>query len=217
MKIKGKIMTKAKNIHEFIEKQKAALAANPDCGTTHYNLAIALMGLERYEEAKLELFAAIECSPNLAEAYVQLGGICLKNGDLEGCLHYNQLAVKSRAGFSEGYGNIGFVYLQLGEIEKAIPPLEKAIRWNPMFLQAYATLANAYLMQGDVDESIKVNLKALEVESNFAVAHNNLAIAYLQDENVALAAKHMEKAKELGYEVAPEILDEIEALKKTVK
>jgi tetratricopeptide (TPR) repeat protein len=205
--------TRATNVHEFIEKQKMALASNPDCGTSHYNLAIALMGIGKYEEAKVELFAAIECSPNLAEAYVQLGGICLKNGDLEGCLHYNKLAVRSRAGFSEGYGNIGFVYLQMGEVEKAIPPLEKAIRWNPKFLQAYVTLANAYLMKGMVHESIQSNLKALEVEPDFAVAHNNLAISYLENGNFDLASSHLDRALELGYEVAPEIRNEIEAMR----
>ena len=79
-------MAKAKNVEEYIAQQQAAVAANPDCGTSHYNLAIGLLGLKKYDEAKEELFAAIECSPNLAEAYVQLGGISLQRGDLEGCL-----------------------------------------------------------------------------------------------------------------------------------
>ena len=136
-------MSKAKNVQEYIANQRAAVAANPECGTSHYNLAIGLMGLKKYEEAEKELFAAIECSPNLAEAYVQLGGICLQRGDLEGGLHHNKRAVQSRAGFAEGYGNIGFVQLQLGNIDEAIPALGKAIRWNPKFLQAYTTLGNA--------------------------------------------------------------------------
>jgi hypothetical protein len=41
------------------------------------------------------------------------------------------------------------------------------------------------------------------------VAYNNLAIAYLEKEEYELAVKHVNKAVELGYEVAPEILDEI--------
>ena len=111
---------KAKNAEEYIAQQRLALAANPDCGTTHYNLAVALLGQKKNDEAEKELIAAIECSPTLAEAYVQLGGLCLQRGDLDGCLEYNQRAVRSRAGFSEGYGNIGFVHLQRGEVEEAI-------------------------------------------------------------------------------------------------
>ena len=203
-------MTQTKNAQEYIAMQRAAIAANPDCGTSHYNLAVALLGLKKYDEAEGELFAAIENSPNLAEAYVQLGGICLQRGDLEGCLDYNKRAVRSRAGFAEGWANIGFAQLQLGNVEEAIPALEKATRWNPNFLQAYTTLANAYLMKGMVDESIEANLKALDHEEGFAVAHNNLAIAYLEKKNYELAIKHGDKARELGYDIAPEILKEIE-------
>jgi tetratricopeptide (TPR) repeat protein len=202
-------MSKAKNVDEYIAHQQAAVAVNPDCGNSHYNLAIGLLGLKKYDEAESELFAAIECSPNLAEAYVQLGGICLQRGDLEGCLKYNKLSVQARAGFAEGYGNIGFAQLQLGNIEEAIPALEKAIRWNPKFLQAYTTLANAYLMKGMIDESIETSLKVIEFQPDFAVAYNNLAIAYLEKGEYELAVKHVDKAAELGYEVAPEILDEI--------
>ncbi len=206
-------MAQARNVHEYIEKQRTAVAGNPECGTSHYNLATALLGLRKFDEAEMELKEAIRCSPTLAEAYVQLGGICLQRGDLDGCLSYNQQSVKVRAGFFEGYGNIGFVQLQKGNIDEAIFALEKAIRFNPNFIQATATLANAYLMKGDVDKSIELNLQALEVDPAFPFAHNNLAISYLEKGEYALAAKHCEKAVELGYEVAPEIRKEIETRK----
>jgi tetratricopeptide (TPR) repeat protein len=202
-------MPKDKNVQEYIARHRAAVAANPECGTSHYNLAIGLLGQKKYDEAEKELLDAVECSPSLAEAYVQLGGICLQRGDLEGCLNYNKTAVRSRAGFAEGYGNIGFVQLQLGNIEEAIFALEKAVRWNPKFLQAYTTLANAYLMKGMIDESIDTGLKVTELAPDFAVGHNNLGIAYLEKGLHDLAIKHIDQAVALGYEVAPEILDEL--------
>jgi len=203
-------MTQAKNAEEYIARQRFLIAQNPDCGTSHYNLAVALLGVKQYDEAEKELHAATQCSPTLAEAYVQLGGLCLQRGDLDGCMAFNQQAVKSRAGFAEGWGNIGFVYLQKGEIDEAIRALKKAITYNANFLQAYATLANAYLMQGLIDESIETNRKALEIDPAFAVAHNNLAIAYLEKGEYDPAVRHFDKALDLGYEVAPELLKEVE-------
>ena len=207
-------MEKAKNVEEYIEQQRRALASNPDCGTSHYNLAVALLGLKEYKEAEMELFEAVGCSPSLAEAYVQLGGICLMNDDLEGCLAFNQQAIRARVGFAEGHGNIGFVLLQQGKIDEAIRSLEKAIAYNSRFLQALATLANAYLMKGMIDESIDKNLKVLEIEPTFAVAHNNLAIAYLEKNNDDAALIHCEKAIALGYDVVPEIRQEVGERKK---
>ncbi len=202
-------MEKAKNVDEYIAAQKAALQGNPGCGTNRYNLAVALMGKKKFEEAEKELIEALESSPNLAEAYVQLGGICLQRGDIDGCLAYNQQSIKVRAGFAEGHGNIGFIQLQKGNIDEAITALQKAITYNSNFLQAYTTLANAYLMKGLIDESIEANLKALRIEPMFSVAHNNLSIGYLEKGEYSKAIEHCDKAVELGFEVAPQILEEI--------
>ena len=68
-------MSKAPNADEFIAQQRAAIAANPDCGNSHYNLGVALMGKKQFDEAEKEFILAIESSPSLAEAYVQMGGI----------------------------------------------------------------------------------------------------------------------------------------------
>ncbi len=203
-------MTQANNADEFISKLRSQLAMNQDCGTTHYNLAVALIGKKEYEEAEAVLNDAIGCSPSLAEAYVQLGGLCLNRGDMEGCLYYNTRATKARAGFAPGYANIGFVHLQQGDAEKAIKNLQKAIVHNSKFLQAYVSLANAYMMAGLTEESIITTKKALELEPNFPVAFNNLAIAYMQKEDFASAVEYADKALALGYEVAPEILKELE-------
>ncbi|MCK5662582.1 MAG: tetratricopeptide repeat protein, partial [Thiotrichaceae bacterium] len=75
----------SKNVDEHIAKLKTNLVHNDECGTTHYNLAVAYMGKQEYVEAENELHEAIGCSPTLAEAYVLLGGICLQRKDLEGC------------------------------------------------------------------------------------------------------------------------------------
>ncbi|HAR33819.1 MAG TPA: hypothetical protein DCR95_06945, partial [Desulfobacter sp.] len=92
-----------KNADEQIARLRHALVQNAECGTTHYNLAVALIGKQEFAEAEKELHDAIDCSPSLSEAYVQLGGICLQRGDLEGCFRFNQQATKARAGFAEGY------------------------------------------------------------------------------------------------------------------
>jgi tetratricopeptide (TPR) repeat protein len=203
-------MTEKMTVDEYIAQQRAGLAGNPDCGMTHYNLATALLSLRQFDEAEKEFLEAVRCSPSLAEAYVQLGGICLQRGDMDGCLAYNQKSVTARPRFAEAYGNIGFIQLQQGNVDKAIEALEKAVRFNELFVQAYTTLANAYLFKGLVDKSIKANLKALEIDPAFAVAHNNLAIAYLENKEYARAREHCEKALALGYAVAPELIAELE-------
>lgn len=207
------------NADEQIARLREALSRNPECGTTHYNLAVALLGKQEFAEAEQVLHEAIDCSPTLAEAYVQLGGICLQRNDLEGCYRFNQRATKVRAGFAEGYGNMAFVLLQLidgkntkedeEKLDKAIKFLRKAIIHNKHYIQAYTTLGTAYFMKGLVDEAIKANQEAVDVEPNFPVAHNNLAVAYLEQGEYAKAVEHCDKAVALGYDVAQDLLDEL--------
>ncbi len=207
------------NVDEKIAFLREQLSKNTECGTTHYNLAVALMGKQEYAEAENVLHDAVDCSPSLAEAYVLLGGICLQRNDLEGCFRYNQRATKARAGFAEGYGNMAFVLLQLVDgkdakedeekVDKAIKNLRKAIVHNKKFIQAYTTLGTAYFMKGLFREGVKANLEALGVEPNFPIAHNNLAVAYLELEEYENAVKHCDEAVRLGFEVAPQLLEEL--------
>jgi tetratricopeptide (TPR) repeat protein len=198
-----------RDANQRIEELRQALAGNSECGTSHYNLAVALMGVQRFAEAEEALYRAIDCSPTLAEAYAQMGGLCLRKGDLDGCLSWNRRAIKARPGFSEGYGNIGFVELQRGNVDAAIEALEKATHFNFRFVQAMTTLANAYLMAGRVQDSIATNLKVIALEPNFAVAHNNLAIAYLEQGRFDQAAAHLKQAEAEGYPVADRIRQDI--------
>ena len=207
------------NAEEKISTLRHQLSRNDECGTTHYNLAVALMGKKEYVDAEKELLEAIDNSPSLAEAFVLLGGICLQRGDLEGCYRFNDRATKARAGFAEGYSNMAFVLLQLVDgkdekedeekVDKAIKNLRKAIVHNKNFVQAYATLGTAYFMKGLIPEGIKANLEALAVEPKFPIAHNNLAVAYLENEEYEKAIIHCDQAIKLGFEVAPALLAEL--------
>ncbi len=209
------------NADEYIAQLRSKLAQNTECGTTHYNLAVALMGKKEYDEAENVLHDAIDCSPSLAEAYVLLGGLCLQKNDLEGCLRYNKHAIKSRAGFAEGYGNIAFVLLQqctgadpvadVKKVDEAIKMLKKAIIHNSKFVQAFTTLGTAYFMKGLVKEGIEANKEAVKIQPDFPIAHNNLAVAYLELKEYKKAVEHCDMALKLGYDVPAELLKELEA------
>ncbi len=144
------------------------IAANEQCATHHYNLGLALLSKRDFVGAEEALLNAVRNSPHLAEAYVQLGGICLERGDLEGCLRYNEEAAQCRAKFPVPWSNIAFVHLQRGEPDKAITALKKALKWDPDFVQAKNALTTAYYMQGDFEACEKLCKEILEKEPAFA-------------------------------------------------
>jgi tetratricopeptide (TPR) repeat protein len=98
----------------------------------------------------------------------------------------------------------------MGKTEEAIEALEKALELNPDIVQAWNNLANAYLQKGDFDKAIETNLKLLNLAPTFGLGHNNLAVAYYQKGDFDRAVEHVDKAKELGFEVHPDFLKELE-------
>ncbi len=198
------------DIDEYIADLKSEIQQNDKCANHYYNLGLALLTKRDFMGAEDAFLAAVRNAPRLAEAFVQLGGICLERGDLDGCLRYNEEAANCRAKFPVPWGNIGFVHIQRGEPDKAITALKKAIKWEPNFIQAHSALATAFFMQGDYKASEEACNEALRREPNFAPAWNNLALALFEQSEFARSVEAADKAVTLGFEVRSEFLAELE-------
>ena len=199
------------DIDEYIADLKSEIASNEQCANHHYNLGMALLSKRDFMAAEESFLAAVRNSPRLAEAFVQLGGICLERGDLDGCLRYNEEAANCRAKFPIPWSNIGFVHLQRGEPAKAITALKKALKWDNNFIQAYNALSTAHFMEGDYQASVNACNEVLRREPGFAPAWNNLALALFEQGEFARAIEAADKALAGGFEVRPEFLAELAA------
>lgn len=197
------------DIDEYIADLKTEIAANEQCANHHYNLGLALLSKRDFVAAEESFLNAVRHAPRLAEAYVQLGGICLERDDLDGCLRYNEEAANCRAMFPVPWSNIGFVHLQRGEPAKAISALKKAVKWDPNFIQALNALATAHFMEGDYDASIEACNTVLRKEPGFGPAWNNLALALFEKGEFSRAVEAVDKALECGFEVRREFLEEL--------
>lgn len=118
------------NLDEYIADLQAEIAQNENCANHHYQLGMAMLAKHDYVEAENCFLNAVRLSPRLAEGFVQLGGLCLKRGDYEGCLRYNTEASNIRAQYAVPKANMGFCYLQMGDVKKAKKELLKALEWK---------------------------------------------------------------------------------------
>lgn len=198
------------SLDEYIADLQSEIAdSDGKCANHHYNLGVALL-------SKLDFVAAEECfletlrqSPHMAEALVQLGGICLQRNDLDGCLRYNEEAAQCRAKFAVPWSNIGFVHLQRGEVEKAVKALKKALNWDPNFVQAKATLASACFMSGDYTECVRLAREVVKKEPGFGPAWNNLSLALFEQGDQEGAVEAARTALECGYDVEKPFLKDL--------
>lgn len=198
------------NLDEYISDLRDEIKSNEKCATHYYNLGLAFLAKRDFVAAEDALLKAVANSPRLAEAYVQLGGICQERGDLDGCLHYNEEAANCRPKFAIPQGNIAYVHLQRGEPDKALDALQKALQWNPDFAQARNALATAYFMKGEYEASEKASRDLLADEPGFAPAWHNLSLALFQQGREKEAVEASDQAAKLGYEIPQGFLKDLE-------
>lgn len=76
----GLTSIRAGNHQEAIEQFVRAIERQPECSTCHYNLAVAYVGLERFDDAEVAFKRVLELTPDLAAAYYGLASVHTRQG-----------------------------------------------------------------------------------------------------------------------------------------
>ncbi|MBW8052065.1 MAG: tetratricopeptide repeat protein [Cytophagales bacterium] len=155
-----------------------------------FNMALAL-------DAELEL-ALI----NRAKLFTQAGELDKAIADLSRLIALNPIIYLT-------YHNRGNLYHKKGEFEKAILDLNKVIEMNPEFIEAYYNRAYIYLNSGKYLEATKDYSKVIDLNSGNVQAYNNRGVAWYRLNEFQKAYYDLQKAKELGFEVDDNLLENI--------
>jgi tetratricopeptide (TPR) repeat protein len=184
----------------YIKFLKERLFFDPGSETLHYNLGLAYTHKGLIEEAISEFKQAIECNPNLAQAYVNLGGLYMTGGaDPAKSIEANLKAIEIDPNMGPAHSNLAFGYLRCGQPDKAIPHGQKALELMPGSPQGYQLLATAYIEAGQAQSAVELSMKMIEADNSFAPAHFHLAAALRALGKYREADEHAKRAEELGY------------------
>jgi tetratricopeptide (TPR) repeat protein len=99
-------------------------------GTNLYNYALALVRLNRFEDAKREVDAALQADPNLAEAHELWGGLLAREKNTELALMEFRKAVELKPDFGRAQLDLALTLAAAGQMREAIPHLREAARSN---------------------------------------------------------------------------------------
>ena len=127
-------MSKGPLIEGYVRDLRDKLRENPGCALTHYNLGIALLKQHKWDEAISEFEEAIDESPRMVEAYINLSGIYFQKGEIEKGIHLCKKVIEFRPDFAIAYGNLGFLSddLALNRVMVVIKDLDSVSlsRWE---------------------------------------------------------------------------------------
>jgi tetratricopeptide (TPR) repeat protein len=163
-------------------------------GRAHYNVAIALSGQQRIDEAIAHLKMAFDDEPR---AHYALGFEYEKMGRLEDAVHEYQNFLNRRPDDQqapEAHIRLGAVLSGLERFDEAVKTLERAVWMRPRSADARFELANALMGNQQYEEAATQYGEHLRLAPGHAAALENLGLALIAQQREADAVEPLKQA-----------------------
>jgi tetratricopeptide (TPR) repeat protein/arylsulfatase A-like enzyme len=155
---------------------------------------------KKYDEARSLLERAHEMWGQNHLAYLNLGIISRKQGNLEGAVKYLSEAIRLKPDEHEAHQQLGDTFVMLGEYGKAIVHFEEALQINPENIQTLNNLGILLYTLGKYDEAVAQLEQVLEIDPDNVKAIMNLGNILVRQGNIDESLPFFYKAVKLDPE-----------------
>ncbi len=160
---------------EALEWFERASEANPGNASAHYSAGMALLALDRYDEARARLETAARIAPAFgADGASALGNHFAERLDFENALPLFEFARDLAPDRARHHYNVGLAQRILGDADASEAAYREAIRVDPRYAEAHNNLGMLLEVQGRLDEAAREFEAAIAIDGYFVVARANL-------------------------------------------
>src|SRR3981081_4180975 len=117
------------------------------------NQGIALLNLQKVDEAKAALAAALKQDPKNPNAWYNLGLLAKNTGDAPAAIDAFKRVIEIDSNDPDTWYFLGTAYVQAKQFPQAIDAFQHALKLNPLHASAEFGLSRAYQQSGDVDHA----------------------------------------------------------------
>jgi tetratricopeptide (TPR) repeat protein len=175
----------------------AAHARFPQDFWLNFELAAALCGQHRWDEAVGYHLAALALRPRASAVQSNLGYTLEAKGRLDEAIAHYQQALDLDPKVARVHYNLGNALAKKRRLDEAIAHYQQALDLDPKDVRAHTNLGFALQAKGRLDEAIDRYRQALAIDPKDAMAHYNLGNALLARGRVDDAFRHRQRAVRL--------------------
>lgn len=181
---------------EAVPLLRRAVSVNPGSDATHYNLGLALKGLNKPAEA-LEAFSkSLEIKPS-AETWNNRGTAFNDLGRYDEAIRDFNQAIALAPDFLGAFHNRGKSLLLAGRIDQAEGAYDLALKINPNFPEGLIGRANVHMIKGQFLDALRLYEQATKISPHLPEAWVGAGNACNQLQRYSDAAGAFEKALEI--------------------
>jgi Tfp pilus assembly protein PilF len=181
-----------------------SLQVTPHNYVAEENLGVALVQLNRADDAYPYFVRAAQDQPNDPDARLNIGTYLYQHGKRSEAIQQYEMALQlgSEPGLlSATYANLGSAYSDLGDDAKAQASFQNALRLNPDQLGAWQGMALLLAKQGKLEQSIRYFARSAELQPS-GISYLQLAKVLAQTNHSAEAIAAYQQALRLAPELA---------------
>ncbi|MFH1038074.1 MAG: hypothetical protein V1789_05330 [PVC group bacterium] len=141
---------------------------------------------------------ALRLYPGLGGAYLVLGDIALRAGEVEAVEKYYREAERREPMNPEPLLRLSLLFQAKEAPEAAGAAARRALAIDPLSWEAHSLLADSYHSRGEEQEACRQARIAVRLNPNSAKDHNNLALHYSRKGDPGMAEYHHSRAARIG-------------------
>ncbi len=192
-----------------LEQLGQALSQDPGKPEIHIQMGLAYQEKNQYELALQSFKEALKLMPDQAAVWVNLGDVYLEMGRYDDAERAYKEALDKAPMLATAHSGMGNIHYKRGFYDLARTELKEALRLKPDLAVAHGVLGSVYFRMGLLDLSLYEYLKCLELDEEQASAHYNLGMVYRIQGKPDQAREQINRARELGYPVRPEVINSL--------
>jgi protein O-mannosyl-transferase len=178
----------------------------------HFNMAVTLRDMDKYDEAAEEFRKCIQLKPDAPLALNGLGIIFGRQGRFAQAGEYFMRALNIDPNLEEALINFGYVLTNQGKLDDAAVKFEESLRINPESALAHYHLGQILAQMGKNNEAVAHLEKTVYLKSDWVEPMNELAWILASSDkaetrNPERAVKLAQRVCELTDYKRPEFLD----------
>jgi arylsulfatase A-like enzyme/tetratricopeptide (TPR) repeat protein len=200
---------------EAIAKLEGLIEEEPNNSHILLNLGMIYQELGRLQEAERYFEKHLELKPDDEKVLTSLSKVLAGQGRLEEAAVVLERIVEfapERAG--QAYYHIALIFQEGADSTSAEKYLLKAVEAQPDFADAYNNLGTLYANRSEYRKAIDAFEKAIKADPKMGDAHLNCGMCCMLLKKFPKAIRHIDRAQQLGVEVDPWILKDLEPHRK---
>lgn len=160
----------------------------------HYNTGIQLRNNNQFPEALTEFNTALAYNKKFDSAYVEIGNIQSKSGNMELAMKSYNNALTVNPKYADALLGIGKIYRDvIRKYDSAIYYFDAAAKLDSTNKEIFYGLAWTYNATKEHNRAIPYAIKALEIDNNYKPAYGELGYAYRSTKRFADCIEQFKK------------------------